>query len=86
MTFDLNRLAFFWILTTSVFVIANISSLSFPPAFGQQIAAVTLESEVKSHSLEMEVVSSQIQQVIVEIIQPGFNPHRAELNWQEIDQ
>ena len=86
MTFDLNRLAFFWILTTSVFVIANISSLSLPPAFGQQIAAVTLESEVKSHSLEMEVVSSQIQQVIVEIIQPGFNLHRAELNWQEIDQ
>ena len=65
---------------------ANISSLSLPPAFGQQIAAVTLESGVKSHSLEVEVVGSQIEQVTAEIIQPGFNPNRAELNWQEIDQ
>ena len=65
---------------------ANISSLSLPPAFGQQIAAVTLESGVKSHSLEVEVVGSQIEQVTAEIIQPGFNPHQAELNWQEIEQ
>ncbi|MDP7000046.1 MAG: T9SS type A sorting domain-containing protein, partial [Candidatus Poribacteria bacterium] len=65
---------------------ADISSLSLPPAFGQQIAAVTLGTGIKSHSLEVEVVGSQIEQVTAEIIQPGFNPHQAELNWQEIEQ
>jgi hypothetical protein len=65
---------------------ADISSLSLPPAFGQQIAAVTLEAGIKSHSLEVEVVGGQIEEVTAEIIQPGFDPHQAELNWQEIEQ
>ena len=52
---------------------------------GQQIAAVTFEAGVKSCSLEVEVVGSQIEQVTAEIIQPSFDPHQADLNWQQIE-
>ena len=65
---------------------ADISSLSLPPAFGQQIAAVTLEAGVNSHKLEVEVVGSQIDQVTAEIIQPNFDPNQANLDWQAIEQ
>jgi len=30
-------------------------------------------------------VGSQIEQVTAEIIQPGFDPHQADLNWQQIE-
>ena len=33
----------------------------------------------------MEVVGSQIEQVTAVIIQPGFDPHQADLNWQQIE-
>lgn len=41
---------------------ADISNLLLPLAIGQQIAAVTLEAGLKSHSLEVEVMDSQIEQ------------------------
>ena len=42
-------------------VLADISSLLLPPTFGQQISAVTLEAGLKSRSLEVEVMDSQIE-------------------------
>ncbi|MFP6724709.1 MAG: hypothetical protein VCF25_31235 [Candidatus Poribacteria bacterium] len=60
---------------------ADISSLPLSPAFGQQIAVVTLGVGLKSHSLEAKVVGSQIEQVTAEIIQLGFDPYQADLNW-----
>ena len=30
-------------------------------------------------------MGSQIEQVTAEIIQPGFDPHQADLNWQQIE-
>jgi len=30
-------------------------------------------------------VGSQIEQVTAEITQPGFDPHQADLNWQQIE-
>ena len=46
---------------------------------------VTLGVGLKSHSLEAKVVGSQIEQVTAEIIQPSFDPHQADLNWQQIE-
>lgn len=51
----------------------------------QQIVVVTFEEGIKSYSLKVEVVGSRIEQVTVEIIQSSFDPHQADLNWQQIE-
>ena len=65
---------------------ADISSLSLPPAFGSQVQAVTLKPGVSSHTLQVEVVGTEVEHVFAEIIQPGFDPDRLFQNWQEVDQ
>ena len=65
---------------------ADIPSLSLPPAFGQQVAAVTLEVGNNSHSIEVEVVGGEVESVTAEVIQPDFNPNQTFVNWQQMEQ
>ena len=64
---------------------ADISSLSLPPTFGQQIAAVTLETGANRHQFEVEIVGSEVEEVTAEILQPGFDSNQPFLEWKEIE-
>ena len=64
---------------------ADISSLSLPPAFASQLAAQTI-SQGESPTLEVELVGSNLDQVLVEIVPPSFDANAIFQDWQQAEQ
>ena len=71
-------------------VLADISSLLLSPAFGQHITAVTLEAGLKSRSLEVEVMDSQIEPKVklleLKVIKMEGDSSHYRLGYQDFDQ
>ena len=64
---------------------ADISSLSLPPAFANQLTAQTI-SQGESPTLEVELVGGNLDQVLVEIVPPSFDANLIFQDWQQAEQ